>query len=303
MIKTDVAMKSTFLFNRGWLFLVVILTLTLGCNPDDVPQPSDAGNIESYLLNEGKALDLLRIDGVFPRTPYQWPGDNRIYYDSVLSVDREFATYVSDSTWNYAYLGWLYEAIGRVSDNFMVRTFRIDGSDTTFTDANRLLIRSAFLLKLGTDRQYYLGWDLWGMGHYFQSIPPITAGLWFADSTSIRGDFDLYHFRLAEPVLASGGYRKLSDFRVMADSTEIRIDVETRNIGSPVKYLTRISYTSESGYVSQRLDVLDVDHSTGTIWLHEPPDIVYDFIVISVYKSTTREFVQAWIVPYRVNPI
>lgn len=293
-------MKASLATRTGWLLLTAAIILFVGCSPDDVPPQSDEGHIENYILNEDKAVDLFRTVGIFPGTPYQWPGDSAIYYDSVLSVDRVFETVASTEKIDYGYLGFLREAIVRVSDNFQVRTYRIDGWDTTFTDANRLLVRSGFFLKLADDRQYYLGWDLWGMGYFNQSLPAVTVGLWFADSTSIRGDFDLYNSAFFE---FSGKYRKLSDFRTIEDSTEMRLDVQIANLGIPARYITMITYTSHTGYVRKRLDLIDADHSTVTINLHELPEIAYDFIVISTFDANTREYRQSWTIPYRVNPI
>ena len=295
-------MKSKLAITLGSVFLIVILVTFLGCNHEKYPTQTDDGHIESYILNEDHAKDLFRVDGVFPETPYQWPGDNRIYYDSVLSVEREFETYVSDSAWDHgSSLGWVRESISRVSDNFLVRTFQIDGVDTTFTDANRLLVRSGYFLKLAQDSYYYYGWGLWGIGYFQQSSPPVTAALWFADSSSIRADFDLYHEQFH---VVGGEYRRLSDLEPIPDSTEARIDVAIANIGSPTRYITMITYTSDSGYVRKRLDLIDSEHASGTILLHEKPEIAYDFIVVTVFNATfPRDHVKSWTVPYRVNPL
>ena len=290
-------------FRRGLGLLIAITALTLACNHEEYPGQTDEGHIENYILNEHKGLDLFRDTGIYPSTPYQWPGDNSIYYDSVLSVSREFNTLISDSSWNYGSFGWLFEGISRVTDLFQVRRFRINNGDTTFADEERVLIRSGFFLKLGRDSDFNFGWDLWGMGYFNQGYTELDVGLWFADSTSMRGDFDLYDLSLVDPTLRGGRYRELSDFKVIPDSSECRIDVEISNPTVPTRYFTRVSYPTKIGYASVRLGPTDQTHATGSAILREHPEPAYDFLVISLYDATTKAFVRSWIAPYRINPI
>lgn len=300
-METDVKFK---IIQAGGLLLILFVALMAGCNHEDYPGQTDEGHIENFILNEDKGVDLFRATNIFPQTPYHWPGNDTLYYDSVMSVNREFDTYISDSSWDYGALGWLYEGVSRVSDIFQVRRFGIMGTDTTFIDESRTLVRAGFFLKLGRDIDYNFGWDLWGMGYFNQNPTEMNVGLWFADSTSMRGGFDLYSQRLIDNNLTGGGqYRELVNFKVIPDSSECRIDVEISNPSIPKRYYTRVSYPVEDGYASLLLTQIDQEHATGTVMLGEHPVPAYDFVVISLYDPATKEFVRAWTAPYRINPI
>jgi hypothetical protein len=155
------------------LITAVLIISALACEEIEVPYIVDEDEVARYIVESDVAIELFRTEGLIPEDPYTMPGDNNaVYIDFVDSVRRLTEVYILANNYGSDDRDYLQDfgdqygvtrsAEATVTDRFFVTTARVVGTDSSFHETVRPVVRYGFFLKLGSDNQAFRGWLLLG---------------------------------------------------------------------------------------------------------------------------------------------
>ena len=235
----------------SFVFLIIIL-LCASCEEHDVPFVSDEEEIGRIINETEEGQELFRTHDIFLEEPYTIPFDNSIYKMIVDSMTRDIDYTINMCSWDSfnvkichefpSPIGLRRSAEVIVDDFFYLTYLKINGADTVSFNRVRLLTRIGFFLKLGSDREAYLGWRLWG----------------FNGGVPTSGQFNI----LAENgAFFHSDYRDLDNFRFIEYRSSIRYD----NNGA--SYIAEDTTNRETKYRYQRLDAMGIPDTGDKLFL------------------------------------
>lgn len=216
--------------------ILVLLAGLPGCKEIDIPVIVDEDEIERYIYESDVGIELFRTNNLIPDDHYTIPGDpGAVFVDLVDSVKRTVDVYILLDHYGvdgHDYVqdfgdpyGITRDAEVTVTDNFYLRTLRIEGNDTsTYTYSGfHPVERYAYFMKLGTDSQAFRGWLMMG----YSGGGPSD----FTHADGVRADNSTFP---ADPI----DYQKVS--------SDI-IDVTTSDWDTLTTVNTRVAYLWLSG--------------------------------------------------------
>jgi hypothetical protein len=231
--------------------------------------------------------------------------DDAVYYDSILSHSRETIVTLSWKEVDYGSLGWLREAEALVVDKFQVRTLRIEGVDTTEYDHERHVVRIGFFLKIGSDAQAYVGWQLWGMAIDSSFRVPVMVRVNASTGASFAGDESQYVEQVVlvvDSVTSRNlSYVKLSDLPVVPDASTMVVETTIGNPSAPARYYQHLSSADTGGFFTRPMMQIDRDHYVDTIRMPGANPRLYDVVLMQSFVDTTFRFSKAWVFPFKTQ--
>jgi len=279
--------------------VLLIGLLAINCDERDVPYIIDEDEIARYIRVEAEAQELFRSDSLIVSGTYQAPGSAALFYDSILSYEREVTVIVGDSAANYGSLGMLYEAVAVVNDNFAIRTLRMEGSDTTPVDHNRQFTRVGFFLKLGDDAQDYVGWKLWGIGPAPSTTPPVNVTVDPEIGVPYPGDDDMFD---RQPIELGGDfeYIRISEIRSIAGGSYLALSTNIHNVQSPVRYYQLLAGAEDGGYMTRPMLQVDPESYADTLRTPNGNTTQYNVVLMQSFRDDTFQYNSGWFFYYRV---
>ncbi len=297
------------------VLLLVILTAVaafqIGCGDKEVPYVVDEDEIIRYISEDEYARELFRTTGLFNPHDYELPFDSGLFRDSVIAKTRSIETFLvpltaaADSVYvdHGNPLGFVREALVRVSDRFTIQVSRTLSGNVSYDTAQVSLDRFGFFLKLGGDSRPFVGWLLYGFNGVGTLAPPLGVELVSSSGSEFRGDLGLYpdkpvshdswipevyYIRLAEMDTVTQGSRLLvtttkSSFGFTPPTTQLISDYDS---GGP---FSRVSYRyNDVDYV----DSLSYETVTGN-------PLFYNLVSIQYLSESTYPDRSVFVVPYR----
>jgi len=262
-----------------------------GCKEKDVPYVIDSEEIENYLKQSEDAVNLFRSDGLVKSGTYTLVPGGPTFTDTVLSSNRSYDIWVSDTAWHLGSYGNLRVANATVTDEFTIRTTRKKNNDSIVSERTRRLERVGVFWKLGDDSEPYVGWLLWGVVGGSLSGSAITVatigGTYRLDTLSKQGDTTLAgekYIRIREgiPAAIPGG--------------QLGVILSTAPRLYPL-----ISSVTNSGYFTAPMPPDDSGRYVTTVQLPDVYDRLFDVALIQfVNDSLGTASANPVFIPYKI---
>ena len=301
-----------------------------GCEKEiDVPYLDDDEEITRYITNDDVGKLFFSQENLVPDKPYYFPRDTLGYYVDIQdSVKREVIAYFplkelgagySDPVQDFGPpFGLSQDAEVEVRDRVYCKTIRVEGNDTTITNAfiSRDFIRYGYFMKLGNDGQKFSGWILRGFnGTEGDGIYQFNQSLIsHENSTVFSADIDHYE----STIIPGGDYTTEAGFKLLNGDPLLYALIERVTPGERLKVRYRATYSNilltvqyDNGDSLSILPFTQVGDSTFETVIETPSstnktwDFIYfqqfvrdanDTTLIPQFKSLKRK---NWVVPIK----
>ncbi|MFQ5498500.1 MAG: hypothetical protein ACE5FH_02405 [Candidatus Zixiibacteriota bacterium] len=280
------------------VLLVSAIASFLACSEKDVFTVSQRDEVFRYLADTEEGKELYRTGSLVTPEEYGLPFDTATYRDFQDSVIRVSSIAIEENRFVELSFGSFHFAEVLFTDVILGHSERIAGLDTTVIPFERVITRTAFLLKLGSNSQAFSGWQLHGYG--YSSGPPLmnlrfepSAGeiLEVRGSNTVELDVD------GSPRLFS--FTPLTDIADFAQGAVLQITSTPRNT---ISYGVVASYETSAGFVTEGLAQLGKD-IIDTIVTPDPNPKLWNLVVMHAFVKGVDSlplWVRSWAVPYRV---
>lgn len=266
--------------------IFVVLTVGYGCKEKFVPYVVDKDEIQRYLDSTEIGRDLFRWDSLIVPMDYTLPFGSATWRDTVLSHERLTMIDVAKEPTDFGTpIGLKRTADISVTDIFGVRTRRIYTTDTNYIDADRIVVRQAKFLKLGSDLEPYVGWVLWS--YRGATDPPRVSTLMkLPNQTAFAVDQD----RLV----------KLTDIKTFTDGATLILNTTSiiqDTLRQPTLVLTA---ATDGGFVQRNMIEIDRRHYTDTLKTPTNNSRLWNLIFIQTFHDNEFFFTGGYCIPYRI---
>jgi len=316
-------MKESFMkILTGFVLIFILLGALVGCEEKDVPFVVDEDEIARYAVEDEIARELFRTDSMIITDLYTMPfDDSATYRDSVIEVQRlQFDVVFPGRNGDgkdangeyiladYGNLGFLREAYVEILDKFTVQTLRFYNGDTIQEIiSDRRLKRYGFFIKLGNDSQAYLGWLLWGFNGVRSNVMPVKVNLTdsHANSYSVGNQFysDVSVSSFNGTLL---NYKRLSNFIPINEGSNLILNTETNDAGTPVRRVQFVSAAENNGFFTRPMTYTGTTSGgqfkeVDTVKTPTANRRTWNLIYMQSFKSDEFFFLGNWVVPYKVD--
>lgn len=301
--------------------VVALLQTSCGSNPT-VEDTNDHLELIDYIERNEDGRYLFRTGGIVLEEPYSKPGREGIVFRDVLdSVSRQYFTdipsYFVEKDFGPPF-GIVDDAEVDVQDVFYVRILG-DSAGTPLTTRfqQRVLHRSAYFLRLRSDRDAYAGWLM----HGYNGGIPRDAGMEITKSNGdvFRGDgerFQRFQYMMyvstehtgdddivdsitvdTFPGRTDGSYMLLQDIERVTKGD--RLVIESQDVGSNSIY-QKIAAETSDGPIYRNMHRPDINHYKDTIQTPSATNRIWDIICFFEFQFVDRPG-GIWCVPYHTQ--